>query len=77
MTDAPKKKRPFTLRPFWRDHLVAYVLLGLGFLINDIAATPSTLNRAVVRVLAIVAGGTGLVVLACAVGSEFVSDKRD
>ena len=31
--------RTFLARPFWRDYVVAYVSIGFGFLMIDIAAS--------------------------------------
>lgn len=31
----PGKPRPFLARPFWRDYVMAFLLIALGFLLSD------------------------------------------
>jgi hypothetical protein len=53
--------RTFFARPFWRDYVVAYLLIGLGFMLSSPVAP---VHRAVGVV--ILAGGA--LILVCAIG---------
>ena len=54
-------RRTFLARPFWRDYVLAYVLIGLGFMLTSPVAP---VHRAVgVAILA-----SGAVIFLCAVG---------
>jgi hypothetical protein len=36
-----RSRRQFLARPFWRDYGIAYLLIGFGFLLGDVASAPS------------------------------------
>ena len=43
-----RSRKTFLARPFWRDYVLAYVLIGTGFVIGDIAApSPHDLRRTI------------------------------
>ena len=56
-----KGARAFLARPFWRDYVVAYVLIGLGFILSSPVAP-------VHRVVGLVILACGAVIFLCAVG---------
>ncbi len=59
----------FLARPFWRDYVVAYVMIGFGFTLNDIGVTqPDRFDRLMVEIPAITIFVAGVVVLVCAIG---------
>jgi hypothetical protein len=62
----PSNRRRFLSRPFWRDYVIAYVLIGVGFMLNDIAVSPPR-NKAL-QVLAMALFFAGLLVFAVALG---------
>ena len=53
--------RTFLARPFWRDYVVAYVLIGLGFMLSSPVAP-------VYRAVGLVILTCGAVIFLCAVG---------
>lgn len=71
----PRKR--FLARPFWRDYVVAYVLIGVGFTMVDIGASqrePS--QRLLVLIPALTLCALGLLVFFCAVGWSLWSTWR-
>ena len=61
--------RTFLARPFWRDYIVAYLLIGVGFILTSPAAP-------VHRSVGVVILACGGVVLLSAVGWSFASMWR-
>jgi hypothetical protein len=58
-------RRRFLSRPFWRDYLIAYVLIGVGFTLNDVAVSPP--RNKVLQVVAATLFFAGLLVFASAI----------
>ena len=65
----PQRPRTFLARPFWRDYVVAYVLIGLGFMLTSHFAP-------VHRAVGVVILACGAVIFACAVGWSLLSTWR-
>ena len=69
--------RRFLARPFWRDHVLAYVLIGVGFTIVGIGASlREGLERLFILTAAVTLFAFGLAVLSCAVGWSLWSTWR-
>jgi hypothetical protein len=68
------KHRPFLSRPFYRDYVVAYVCIGPGAIICDLAISPK------MRVLPLLFGATiafaGAVFFCCAIGYSLRSIRQ-
>src|SRR3954451_4381078 len=62
-------RRTFLARPFWRDYVLAYVLVGLGFVLTSPVAP---VHRGVGVAIVV----CGAVVFLCAVGSSIHSTWR-
>ena len=59
----------FLARPFWRDYVVAYVLIGIGFTMVGVGASQrESSERLFVLIPAFVLFGLGFLVFFCAVG---------
>jgi hypothetical protein len=58
----------FLARPFWRDYVVAYVLIGVGFTMVGIGASQrQSSDRLFVLIPAFTLGALGFVVFFCAI----------
>lgn len=67
----------FLARPFWRDYVLAYVLIGTGLTLVDIGASQQeSLKRLVVLIPAYTLFGLGFVVFSCAIGWSLWSTRR-
>ena len=64
----PRKRRPFLGRPFWRDYVLAYVCIGAGAVIGDLALGPRSSGSVVPLIFAAIVGGAGIAIFCCAVG---------
>jgi hypothetical protein len=71
----PRKR--FLARPFWRDYVVAYVLIGVGFTMVDVGASQrESSDRLFVLIPAFTLLAFGSVVFFCAVGWSLWSTWR-
>lgn len=52
-------------RPFWRDYVFSYILIGLGFMANDIAAVEHTRLGSAISLTVF---GIGLLIFVMAAG---------
>ena len=67
----------FLARPFWRDYVVSYVLIGVGFTMVDVGASQREASeRLFVLIPAFTLCGLGFVVFFCAVGWSLWSTWR-
>ena len=67
----------FLARPFWRDYVVAYVLIGVGFTMVGIGASQrESPGRLVVLIPAVMLFGLGFLVFFCAIGWSLWSTYR-
>ena len=57
--------RTFLARPFWRDYVLSYVLIAVGFTITS-PAMPM-----LIRIVGALLGIGGVVILICALGYSF------
>jgi hypothetical protein len=62
-------RRSFLARPFWRDYVLAYVLIGLGFMLSSPVAP-------VHHVVGLAILACGAVIFICAVGWSVASTWR-
>jgi hypothetical protein len=64
----PGRQRWFTPRPPWRDFIVSYVFIGVGFLIVDIAAPwPPDASRTAAMTTGLILFGAGCCVFVAAI----------
>jgi hypothetical protein len=67
----------FLARPFWRDYVVAYLLIGAGGTMGDIGASQhESSGRLLVLIPAFTLLGLGFMVFFCAVGWSLWSTWR-
>ena len=64
----PKRRRPFLARPFWRDYVVAYVLIGGGLVVGDMGLPDRTPRRWLFIVPGTIMLIAGCAVFLCAIG---------
>jgi hypothetical protein len=62
-----KRRRPFLARPFWRDYVVAYLLIGAGIVVGDIGIPDRSPRRWLFLVPGIISLTAGCAVLLCAI----------
>jgi hypothetical protein len=62
-----KRRRPFLARPFWRDYVVAYVLIGVGAVVGDMGLPDRSAQRWLFLVPAIISLTAGSIVFLCAI----------
>jgi hypothetical protein len=68
--NGPRRSRTFLARPFWRDYVLAYLLIGVGFMITSPAFPRAS------RVVGAVLLAIGAAIFACAMGWSFWSTLR-
>ncbi len=71
-----EERRSFLARPFWRDYVLSYVLIGIGFTMVAIGAPQRGADRWFVLVPAFAVFGLGFMVFFCAVGWSLRSSWR-
>lgn len=61
-------RRRFLARPFWRDYVLAFILLGMGILMVDVAAPRRGADRWWILGPALASFITGFIFFVCAIG---------
>lgn len=63
-----KAPKPFLARPFWRDYVVSYVMIGAGFMTVDAGAMNRRSDGPLLLIFGAIIFFSGLAIFTCAAG---------